>query len=440
MSRARTRSRGVQSAGSDVGILEDDAEARLLAALSADLEGAADAAIDEIAHREAHVGLVRRDARGRQPITERGRIGGRVDVDAHHGAARQRDVVRCALSVGAAAARRLGVRGLDVEVGDAAAFANEERPPVLEPAVEMHHGPPILDAVRRLQHEAPHGRRHHCLRRTCVGTGALYHVTSRGNAREAIFLDDADRWRFLDTLGEVIERHRWVCHAYCLMTNHYHLLVETPEANLSRGMRHLNGCYTQRFNRRHGRVGHVLQGRYAAILIEREGHCLEVSRYVVLNPVRAGLVEAAERYRWSSLQATLGLAQAPAWLTTATILAAFGSRARYLEFVREGAAIRSPWASLRGPLLGSEAFVERLGPRLRERIAQPEIVRRERLVHRERLEALFPSSLVTDRRRRDDRIRQVASTHGYTLAEIGRHLGLHYSTVSRIARSLGVRS
>jgi REP-associated tyrosine transposase len=207
---------------------------------------------------------------------------------------------------------------------------------------------------------------------------ALYHVTSRGNARG------------------VIERHRWVCHA--------------------------------------------LQGRYAAILIEREGHCLEVSRYVVLNPVRAGLAEAAERYRWSSLRATLGLAQAAPWLTTATILAAFGSRARYLEFVREGATTRSPWANLRGPLLGSEALVESLGPRLHEQIGQPEIVRRERLVHRERLEALFPSSLVTDRRRRDDRIRQAVSTQGYTFAEIGRHLGLHYSTVSRIARSLGVRS
>ena len=126
--------------------------------------------------------------------------------------------------------------------------------------------------------------------------GAVYHVTSRGNARAAIFLDDEDRPIFLGVLGAVVARFGWLCHAYCLMDNHYHLLLETPDPNLSRGMRQLNGVYTQRFNRRHGRVGHVLQGRFKAILVDRDGYLLELARYLVLNPVRAGRVKDPGRY------------------------------------------------------------------------------------------------------------------------------------------------
>jgi len=120
---------------------------------------------------------------------------------------------------------------------------------------------------------------------------ALYHITSRGNAREAIFLNDEDRKLFLDILGSVKERSNWLCHAYCLMDNHYHLIVETPESNLSKGMRQLNGVYTQRFNKQHNRVGHLFQGRYKTIVVDKENYLLEVSRYVVLNPVRAKAVK-----------------------------------------------------------------------------------------------------------------------------------------------------
>ncbi len=167
------------------------------------------------------------------------------------------------------------------------------------------------------------------------------------------------------------------------MTNHYHLLVETPEANLSRGMRQLNGVYTQRFNRAHERVGHVLQGRFGAVLVERDAHLLELARYVVLNPVRAGLVAAAEAYPWSSLRATLGLAPAPGWLRTGALLARFGSRGRYLEFVREGVGQASPLVCVRGAVLGSDAFVERLGGRIGHRAGEGEFPGQERLVHRE---------------------------------------------------------
>jgi putative transposase len=262
--------------------------------------------------------------------------------------------------------------------------------------------------------------------------GALYHVTSRGNAREPIFLDDADRRLFLLRLGEAVECHRWLCHAYCLMTNHYHLVVETPEANLSRGMRNLNGRYSQSFNRRHDRVGHLLQGRFTGILVERESHLLELARYVVLNPLRAGMVTQAEEYAWSSLRATVGLSAAPSWLTPGPLLARFGSRSRYLEFVREGVDAGSPWTARRGVLLGSEEFIERLAGRLDMKAAHREFPREERLAHREPLDALFPPAVTTDRMRRNERIRELARSGPYTAAEVARHLGLHYSTVSRI--------
>ena len=120
--------------------------------------------------------------------------------------------------------------------------------------------------------------------------GAVYHITSRGNARADIFLMDDDRQVFLDILGNTVEKYNWLCHAFCLLDNHYHLLIETPDPNLSLGMRQLNGVYTQTFNRTHDRVGHVFQGRYKAILVEKESHLLELCRYVVLNPVRAKMV------------------------------------------------------------------------------------------------------------------------------------------------------
>jgi REP element-mobilizing transposase RayT len=268
--------------------------------------------------------------------------------------------------------------------------------------------------------------------------GALYHVTSRGNARAPIFEEDSDRRLLLHILGEVVESYRWVCHAFCLMTNHYHLLVETPEANLSRGMRQLNGLYTQRFNRAHERVGHILQGRYGAVLVERDAHLLEVARYVVLNPVRAGLVDAAEAYPWSSLRATLGITPAPAWLTTRALLARFGSRLRYLEFVREGVGKPSPWGSLRGAVLGSTAFVERLAAPIGDRAAVTEFPRPERLVHREPIESVFPRALAANLPLRNQLIESLVSSGRYTAGEVARHLGLHYSTISRIrARARG---
>ncbi len=136
--------------------------------------------------------------------------------------------------------------------------------------------------------------------RSVLGDG-IFHVTARGNARQAIFTDDADRRGFLLLLSGVAERHRWECHAYCLMLNHYHLVVECPLEALSQGMRRLNGGYAQHYNSRHDRTGHLFQGRYDARLIEDERQYEEVCRYVVENPVHAGLCDDVDDWPWASL-------------------------------------------------------------------------------------------------------------------------------------------
>ena len=266
--------------------------------------------------------------------------------------------------------------------------------------------------------------------------GAVYHITSRGNTRQIIFLDDEDRLGFLKILEEVVARYNWLCHAYCLMTNHYHLLVETPDANLSRGMRQLNGVYTQMFNRRHARSGHLLQGRYKAIIVEKESHLLELARYIVLNPVRAELVRHPRAWRWSSYRATAGEEGTPGFLTVDWILSQFHqdrSRARreYRKFVREGYGI-DVWNELRGVILGTNRFVEDLKPLLHEKAPVEEIPRRERLVIRPGLDELFAG--IVDKSDRNERIYKAVRAYGYTLKEVADALGLHYSTVSVIAK------
>jgi REP element-mobilizing transposase RayT len=150
--------------------------------------------------------------------------------------------------------------------------------------------------------------------------GAVYHVTSRGNAKQDIFIDEEDRSLFFDVLTIVVERFNWFYHAYCLMGSHYHLLIETPDGNLSKGMRELNGVYTQGFNQRHRRVGHLFQGRYKAIIVEKDHHLMSLCRYVVLNPVRIGLIERPEQWKWSSYRATIGLVERVSFLTIDWIL------------------------------------------------------------------------------------------------------------------------
>lgn len=267
--------------------------------------------------------------------------------------------------------------------------------------------------------------------------GALNHVTSRGNARQNIFLDDEDRVAFLETLAEAVSRFGWICHAYCLMSNHYHLLIETPDPNLSRGMQFLNGVYTQRFNRHHKRFGHVLQGRYKAILVERESHLLELARYVVLNPVRAKVVHSARDWQWSSYRATSGQADVPEFLHIDWLLSQFDLRRErairaYRQFVRQGRDIEI-WEGLQaGSLLGSEEFIERMRPRLLQIPVDPNVLRRERDAARPPLQAIFRN--MSGRADRDVCIYNAVRIHHYKLQEVADLLGLHFSTISLIAK------
>src|SRR5712691_10857992 len=153
--------------------------------------------------------------------------------------------------------------------------------------------------------------------------GAVYHVMARGQERSAIFREDGDREKFIALLGSVAADEGWQVHGYCLMGNHYHLLVETPEGQLSRGMRALNGRYAQWFNWRHQRRGHLLESRFRSVLVQKESYLLELLRYVVLNPVRASLVKRAGDWKWSSYRATAGLAAVPDWLVVDWTLSQF---------------------------------------------------------------------------------------------------------------------
>jgi putative transposase len=177
--------------------------------------------------------------------------------------------------------------------------------------------------------------------------GGVYHVVSRGNRQQAIFCDEIDYVRFLELLEAVISRFGWRCHAYCLMPNHFHLVVETPEANISAGMQWLNGRYAQWFNIRYGFSGHLFQGRFYGDLVESAYHLLELVRYVALNPVRAGLCRDASGWRWSSYRAMVGEAKSTALLTIGWLQAQFGrdpARARqtFCAFVRDAPARPRP--------------------------------------------------------------------------------------------------
>jgi hypothetical protein len=222
------------------------------------------------------------------------------------------------------------------------------------------------------------------------------------------------------------------------MTNHYHLLIETPEANLSQLMKQINGVYTQRFNRIHHRVGHVFQGRFKSILVDKDSYLLELCRYIVCNPVRAGMVHDLESYPWSSFNATAGKTKAPDFLSTDWILDQFAetrSRAQvqYRRFVLDGIHKDSPWKDVKGQcLLGGKQFIEKLSPYLTQKSALTEVPIVDRKVSRPDLASLFSEPTRTDKSRRNQIIRRARFEYGYRQKEIADHLGLHYTTISNI--------
>jgi len=264
---------------------------------------------------------------------------------------------------------------------------------------------------------------------------ALYHVTARGDRREDIFEDDADRQIFLSTLEQVITQFNWLCHAWCLMDNHYHLMIQTPDGNLSKGMRQLNGVYTQTSNRRHKRVGHLFQGRFKAILVDSDAYLLELARYVVLNPVRAGMVKKPEDWSWSSYRASVGLEPAAPWLEVDGLLAQFGKRRslaqqRYAQFVSEGINGNSPWLNLKGQVfLGDDQFVERMQAHIQpvNDVVQIPLAQRRRAP---------PSLAVIDRQSSDRNAAMIAAhaTGGYSYQQIADYFGVYFTTVGKIVR------
>ncbi|HHO74839.1 MAG TPA: transposase [Deltaproteobacteria bacterium] len=278
--------------------------------------------------------------------------------------------------------------------------------------------------------------------------GALYHVTARGNRRGVIYEDVKDRHAFVEVLFQVVDRNNWLCHAYCLMDNHYHLIIETPDGNLSYGMRNLNGMYTQWYNRRHRSVGHIFQGRFKSIIVEKDSYLLELSRYVVLNPVRAGMVREPGEWEWSSYRATAGLIDAPEFLTTEWLLSQFGTkkavaRKMYRSFVMERVKNdESIWGHLKGRfILGGSSFIDGIRGMIEERKETHEVVRNERLVGRPELSRIFHRMQKSDDiAQRNRLIHEAHIRYGYTLSEIGKHLGIHYSTVSKAVKGFETRN
>jgi len=258
---------------------------------------------------------------------------------------------------------------------------------------------------------------------------AYYHVISRGNAKQVIFTGSADYEHFLELLEATSGRFGVRSHAYCLMPNHYHLLLQPETHPLSRMMHQLNAAYCHWFNRRHDRVGHVLQGRFKALLVDRDEYFLQVVRYIVLNPVEAGLVDSPGEWRWSSYRATAGLADAPSFLTLDDVWRAFDAdegtaRRRFVAFVDAGLGQSTSSETF---VSGSEAFRTNVAAALEPHRDVRDFVRRERYAIRPTLESIFADShdRVSCRRAMVEAYRR----YGYTLREIGRLLGRQPSTI-----------
>ena len=252
-------------------------------------------------------------------------------------------------------------------------------------------------------------------------------------------MDKDDRGVFLNVIDNVVQRFGWLLHSYVLMDDHYHLVVEVPGANLSKGMRQLNGVYTQHFNRRHQVDGPIFQGRFKSVVFEKKEYLLPLCRHVVLNPARTGAGKAFKSYRWSSHRAMSGDIRKPDFLVTESVLGHFGKREKdcqkkYHQYVTDGIDVASPLDQRsQQVLLGSPRFLSEMQPILNgQKLAKrgPKQARRRRS-----LNALFKNIDSSTRVERNDLIRRAHVEYSYTLMEIGEHLGLHYTTVSKVVNS-----
>jgi REP element-mobilizing transposase RayT len=279
--------------------------------------------------------------------------------------------------------------------------------------------------------------------------GALYHVTSRGNEQKDVFKSRRDREQFLSYLESAVVRYGAVIHAYCLMSNHYHLLLETPEGNLSQVMRHINGAYTTYFNIKRKRAGHLFQGRYKALLVEADEYSIELCRYIHLNPVKVGMVAKPEEYEWSSYRQLIGITEPTEWLTTKFILGYFpasSARSSYREFVNDALKreIDSPMKKvIASTILGSPAFIvkmsqQHLGEKQADR-NMPAV----RVLNRPKIEDIIKAVSMEIR---DENLAKKVSLYfchrysGARLREIGERFGLSDAAVTQASRRLRVAS
>lgn len=258
-----------------------------------------------------------------------------------------------------------------------------------------------------------------------------YHVTARGDRRSTIFRTDSDRLTWLDLLGETCERFDFVVLAYCQMGNHYHLVLQTRQGQLARGMRFLNGNYSQYFNRQHRLVGHVFQGRYHAVLCQGDKHLMELQRYTVLNPLRAGLVAHPAQWLWSSFAAIVGTIDAPPWLARDSVLAQFGNEIQtaietFQAFVLEGIGMENPFRAVRNQLFfGDDEFCQLA--------AQQKMVGNLLEIKRAQRQAIVRplASYFEDSGNEKDAIAQAYLSRAYTMAEIAEHKRISIRTVCR---------
>lgn len=275
-------------------------------------------------------------------------------------------------------------------------------------------------------------------------SGATYHVTARGNERTEIFRDKDDHQKLLDQLQLAQQRHALVIHAYVLMSNHYHLLLETPDGNLSQAMHLINGSYTGYFNRRHRRVGHLFQGRYKSLLVEKESYLLELSRYIHLNPVRAGMVKHPEEYHWSSYRTYIGKGKEE-WIYQDWVLgelSSFRKKARkaYREFVEEALekTVKNPLEDVFAQVvLGSSGFIEGVQKRIEEREPDydvPEIKELKKRPSLSEIECLVAKHYGVEQKRI-----QIARQRGNIARQVGIYLARKYTgkTLKEISQYFG---
>ena len=265
--------------------------------------------------------------------------------------------------------------------------------------------------------------------------GATYHVESKGGPEAEVFRDEDDKKSFLDVLTNVVARFGWLVHSYSIMRSSYRIVLEVPKGNLSRGMRQLNGVYTQIYNKKHGLSGPVFQGRFKSILFEKKLFLLPLCKHVVSRD-SDGQVFKYEKYKWSSYRASAGEKSPPEFLYLADVLAFFGkeksgSHRGYVEYVSESSGSETPFSKIKNQvLLGSPRFLNEMQPILQGQRLEKKGPKRA--TRRKSLSALFKKVETKSRLERNELINRAHLEFGYTLMEIGNQLGLHYTTVSKV--------